>query len=616
MARVRILPDILSNKIAAGEVVERPASVVKELLENALDAGADRITVEVERGGRSTIQVADNGAGMSHDDALLAIERYATSKIVNDDDLFAIGTLGFRGEALPSIAAVSRFVMETRVAEDETGTRIDLEGGKLRDVSRIGAPPGTLVTVRNLFFNTPARRKFLKAINTEMGHIADTVASIALGWPKVRFRLNHNGRIVKDWPAADPGRRVADVLGRDVEGRLRPVEKVNGEIRISGWAAAPSVTRTTARSTYIFVNGRWVRDRLIGHALAAGYSGRLMKGQYPVAVLSLTTDPHTVDVNVHPTKSEVRFVQGNRIHEAVRSAVADALQGSDRPGTSPPPGSPPPPSQPDRNPPRHSHPPPPIRRSDQVQESPTDYPPPEPARGSSEPRGDMPPAPGPESLPGPAEAPRTRPAQTPIWEGGGFADLRVIGQLRGTYILCEAPDGLLIIDQHAAHERVLFERFRSHAEGLAGATQGLLVPETVDLSYTEVRIIEHLMPALADRGLVIEPFGGRTVVVKSAPAPLADREMAPLIREMAEKIAQEVPEAASGEGLDRALAAGVIRMACHGAIRAGRLLSDPEIGALLAQLDRCEDPGHCPHGRPTWIRWDHRFFEKSFGRMA
>lgn len=613
MARVRILPDILSNKIAAGEVVERPASVVKELVENALDAGADRITVEVERGGRSTIQVADNGAGMSHDDALLAIERYATSKIVKDDDLFAIGTLGFRGEALPSIAAVSRFVMETRVAEDETGTRIDLEGGKLRDVSRIGAPPGTLVTVRNLFFNTPARRKFLKAINTEMGHIADTVASIALGWPGVRFRLTHNGRIVKDWPAADPSRRVTDVLGRDVEGRLRPVEKVNGEIRISGWAADPAITRTTARSTYIFVNGRWVKDRLIGHALAAGYSGRLMKGQYPVAVLSLTTDPHSVDVNVHPTKSEVRFVQGNRIHEAVRSAVAEALQGSDRPGARRPI---PPSSRPDRDTLPDSDPPPPILRSDQVQESPTDYPPPEPVRGSPEPRADAAPAPGPESLPGPAEAPRTRPDQAPIWEGGGFADLRVIGQFRGTYILCEAPDGLLIIDQHAAHERVLFERFRSRSSPAGGASQGLLVPETVDLSYTEARIIEHLMPALADRGLVIEPFGGRTMVVKSAPAPLADREMAPLIREMAEEIAQEVPEAASGEGLDRALAAGVIRMACHGAIRAGRRLSESEIKALLAQLDRCENPGHCPHGRPTWIRWDQRFFEKSFGRVA
>ena len=277
MSKIKILPEILSNKIAAGEVVERPASVVKELVENALDAGSSRVVVDVEKGGRSLIRVSDNGSGMGHDDALLALERYATSKIYKDRDLFSINTLGFRGEALPSIAAVSRFNLISRAASAVCGTEIQVEGGKIKEVREAGAPQGTMVTVRQLFFNTPARRKFLKTIGTEMGHIADMVARIALGTPAVQLRLTHNEKIVKDWPAAsEPFDRVVDVLGKDLKSSLHAIEFSDNGISIGGWIASPRVTRRTSRAIFIFVNGRFVRDWIVQHALFEGYSQRLV----------------------------------------------------------------------------------------------------------------------------------------------------------------------------------------------------------------------------------------------------------------------------------------------------------------------------------------------------
>ena len=298
MANIRILPETLSNKIAAGEVVERPASVVKELVENAIDADSSRILVEIEQGGRKRIRVADNGHGMSRDDALLSLERYATSKILREPDLFSIRTLGFRGEALPSIASVSRFTLITRQADADVGTRIEMAGGRINKVSDVGAPAGTMITVAGLFYNTPARRKFLKSITTEMGHIADTIASMALCRPTVQFRLLHNTRSVKSWaPAADPADRVADVLGRGIRSDLYPVRQSTDDVQVSGWVAAARLSRSTSRGVYLFVNGRWVKDRVIQHALFAGYRGRLMKGRYPVAVLFLRLPFNQVDFN-------------------------------------------------------------------------------------------------------------------------------------------------------------------------------------------------------------------------------------------------------------------------------------------------------------------------------
>ena len=332
MTQIKILPEILSNKIAAGEVVERPAAVVKELVENALDAGSSRVVVDVENGGRSLIRVSDNGTGMGHDDALLALERYATSKIFEDRDLFAINTLGFRGEALPSIAAVSRLNLTTRAASADSGTEIVVEGGKIKNVSEVGAPPGTMVTVKQLFFNTPVRRKFLKTIGTEMGHIADMVARIALGHPAVQMRLTHNEKIVKSWSAASkPFDRVVDVLGNDLKNSLHAVEFKSDVVAVCGWISSPRVTRRTSRAIFIYVNGRFVRDRIVQHALFEGYTQRLVKGQFPVAAIFINLPFEEVDVNVHPTKNEVRFARQREVHEAVRRAVAQTLYEVDLP---------------------------------------------------------------------------------------------------------------------------------------------------------------------------------------------------------------------------------------------------------------------------------------------
>ena len=331
MSKIKILPEILSNKIAAGEVVERPASVVKELVENSLDADSSRIMIDIENGGRSLIRVSDNGSGMGRDDALLALERYATSKIYKDQDLFRINTLGFRGEALPSIASVSKFTLVSRDPTADAGTEICVEGGKIKNVTEIGAPKGTMITIRQLFFNTPARRKFLKTIGTEMGHIADKVSSIALGHPTVQFRLTHNEKVVKDWPpTAEPLDRVVDVLGGDLRNTLHAIKFQNKAVSISGWISSPRITRRTSRGLYIYVNGRFVRDRIVQHALFEGFSQRLVKGQFPLAALFITVPFEEVDVNVHPTKNEVRFARQKDIHEAVRQAVSQSLFEADQ----------------------------------------------------------------------------------------------------------------------------------------------------------------------------------------------------------------------------------------------------------------------------------------------
>jgi DNA mismatch repair protein MutL len=620
MSRVRILPEILSNKIAAGEVVERPASVVKELVENALDAGATRILIDVEQGGQAMVRVADNGSGMLRDDALLAIERYATSKIATDEDLFRIRTLGFRGEALPSIAAVSRFSLVTREAAADSGTEVVIEGGKLLSAAETGAAPGTMVTVAQLFFNTPARRKFLKAVATEMAHIADIVAGMALAWPQVQFRLTHNGRVVKDWPAAsDPFDRVVEVLGAGYRGELHPIGLSLEEVSVGGWVSSPRIHRKSAGGIFIFVNNRHVRDRVVQHALFQGYYQRLVKGQFPLAALFIRIPCDQVDVNVHPTKTEVRFARSNGIHEAVRRAVAQTVYDVDRPGFRQ--------KTPETNqvrdgkenygglrvaagifgPENRGWKPlpqeePPVCRQDVGEASSLDLRgtmplPLEPEISGGEPR--------PPSFQLPASSSST---QTEIWEKRGFAGLRVIGQLHNTYILCEAEDGLVLIDQHAAHERVLYEQL---GRGGKMASQALLVPETVDLGFREAQVLEKLLPALREVGLAAEPFGGNTVVVKSVPAVLSGRELRPLIVEIAEATAT-----AGGAGAFDALDRCRQIAACHGAIRARQALSLEQMQALLRQMDECANSSHCPHGRPTWLRYDAGVIERAFKRTV
>ncbi|WP_372682158.1 DNA mismatch repair endonuclease MutL [Desulfosarcina sp.] len=621
MSRIRILPEILSNKIAAGEVVARPASVVKELVENSIDAGSTRIIVEIEQGGRKLIRVSDNGQGMGRDDALLCLERYATSKIAADPDLFAISTLGFRGEALPSIASVSRFTLVTRETSADVGTQIEVAGGRINKVSDVGAPPGTLISVAGLFYNIPARRKFLKSIDTEMGHIADTIASMALCRPTVQFRLSHNNRIVKSWaPAAEPMDRVADVLGTAIKKELYTVERVTADIDISGWIASPRINRSTARGIYLFVNGRWVKDRVIQHALFAGYTGRLMKGQYPVSVLFLKVPFDQVDVNVHPTKHEIRFVRQKLVHDTMRDAVADALRQSDptrwrtnQPRIAELPRGSATISEPHAEynmPPTHDHQGPQVGVAADRTAASTSC-----AAGADDMQKPLPAA-EPVDTAAPPIDPTARNGklahQKPLWKQRFFADLTVIGQYKGTYIICQSHDGLMLIDQHAAHERIVFEQLKRQSKAHRPAAQRLLLPETIDLGFRETQILEKLAPELDRFGLEIEPFGGNTFVVKAVPTLLDSAGISGLVTQLVEKTAEVGVRAEMETILDECL----MVMACHNAIRANQQLTDTQIQAMLEQLDACDNPSHCPHGRPIWIQWRLTDLEKHFQRIV
>ncbi len=609
MPRIRILPDILANKIAAGEVVARPASVVKELVENALDANSTRIRVEIEKGGRSLIRVADNGVGMGRDDALLALERFATSKIQDDGDLFNIQTLGFRGEALPSIAAVSKMTLITRPADAQSGVEIQVDGGKIMRVTDAGAPPGTMISVARLFYNTPARRKFLKTVNTEMGHIGDIVNGMALGWPQVHFKLVHNAKTVKQWPrASDPSKRAADVLGQVTAGELIALDTSHGNINVRGYLGPSRLARSTSRGIYLFVNGRRVRDRTIQHALFEGFHGRLMKGQFPLAVLFLQLPFDQVDVNVHPTKHEIRFADQRLVHDTIRDRVAEALAQAEQRqwATAMPRDIEPPPSvaetQPDYSPKTvadsGSGVPVPGRFDWRPKSSET-------AKVAvPEDRSDSP------SISASQPERHAGARQQPLWEAGGFKDLAIIGQFRGTYIICQAADTLILIDQHAAHERIVYEQLKQRSGRIE--SQRLLMPETVELGFAEAPILEKLIPELNALGLEVEPFGGTTFVIKAVPAILEDRDMARIIVELAEKAA----EIGLGAGLEKVMDECRMVMACHKAIRANQRLTDEQIRHMLNQLECCENPSHCPHGRPTWIRWTLKELEKAFGRIA
>jgi len=589
MAKIKVLPENLSNKIAAGEVVERPASVVKELVENALDAGATRVIIEVEKGGQSLIRVSDNGAGMRRDDALLAIERYATSKISTDDDLFAIRTLGFRGEALPSIAAVSRFALITRDNTSDAGTQIIVDGGKIKNVAEIGAPEGTMISVKQLFFNTPARRKFLKTVGTEMSHIADIVARMSLGHPEIQFRLIHNNKVVKSWlPVSQHLDRVVDVLGKDSRPDLHPVEFNRDAVSISGWISSPKLTRRTSTGLYIYVNGRFVRDRTIQHGVFQGYAQRLVKGQFPIAVVFIRVPFEQVDVNVHPTKNEVRFVDPHQVHDTVKSAIAQTLYEIDRLNWGPQ-------RQASQKPP-------------QIFESRATFRP----AGEGAVKDDF----GfrisdfgiKDSEQKTADGGQRQPQL--ISESKGFSALRVVGQLHNLYIVCESDGGLVLIDQHAAHERILFEQLKQRSNDRPAAAQKLVVPETLELNFREAEILGQMLPELKNLGLEIEPFGKNTFVVKAVPALLAGLDLRPMIYEIVEKTAAD----GNSPGLENMLDRCRMVMACHGAIRANQQLNGKQIRELLHQLDECENPSHCPHGRPSWIRWDLGTLEKLFKR--
>ena len=620
---VRILEDRVVNRIAAGEVVERPASVVKELVENALDAEPSDLRVELEAGGKRLIRVVDDGSGMSRQDAMMCIERHATSKIRSDEDLLSIATMGFRGEALPSIASVSRFQLVTRRREDEQGTRVVLEGGKLIAVEACGCAPGTEVTVRDLFMNVPARRGFMRTTPTEYGHCVEAITRVALVRPEIDFSLIHNGRETLRAPAGTTlARRVASLMGPYGEG-LREVSFTRGELQVRGLVSPVGVHRQTAASgMYLYINERFVRDAVLRRGVLDAYKGLVPIGRYPVVVLRLTMPPQQVDMNVHPTKVEVRFRSPRDVQRAVSEGLREGLRehglytpqptAQPRPVQPAPVPAPMPPSQrplPMRSslsfPAPRSQPP--LQRP-RPQASPSPLPPdlPEP-EFVSEPTAPIV-APAPIGAPAPAAAP-SAPGIHPLLPVPSFGDLEVIGQLAGTYVLCQGAGELVVIDQHAAHERITLERLqRIHREARPTA-QTLLTPVGVTLPPGRDAALEPHLALLGSVGLDIRPHPPDAFLVHAVPPALGNVDAARLVRDMADDLADQ----GSGQPVFDLVHHVLSTLACHSSVRANQRLSLYEMRALLASLDRV-DFSVCAHGRPVAIRISPRELESRFHR--
>ncbi len=594
MAKIRMMSEALANKIAAGEVVERPASVVKELVENAIDAEASQITVELKGSGGRNIRVVDNGSGMEEDDVLLAIERHATSKIRSDADLSAIQTLGFRGEALPSLAAVSRFELKSRTRESTVGTCVRVEAGVVKEVVQCGCPPGTQVWVGDLFFNQPARRKFLKREQTEFGHVVDTLTRLALGRPEIHFTLQQRNRQTHDWPAAaDLRQRLAQIFRKGFTQSWAAISHRQGVLDISGYLSPPELHRANSRMLFLYVNRRAVRDRLLRIALLEAYRTLIPRGQFPLGVIFLELPPESVDVNVHPTKAEVRFQDPQALCKAVTSAARAALTNTEK--------------QRWKRPLAASR----GLRSAKVSIQQWFEPLLKEGPGVAEPRLPTyePPLSTGAGLPTSAQA--TSPAVQPEQElGTFFGELTVIGQLHHSYILCEAPDGLILIDQHAAHERVFFEAF--HREATAGqlASQILLVPETVELAAEEAVWLEESLELFEKLGFRLDPFGRHTFVVRAAPAVALRGEPLALLLDLVSTGCTGVSAPTPEVLLENLLQS----MACRVAVKAGQRLRRQEITALLQQLDGLDHCTTCPHGRPLWWKLTVGEVERMFGR--
>lgn len=621
--QIAILPEKLCNQIAAGEVVERPSSVVKELLENSLDAGADQIAVEVERGGKKRIRVVDNGCGMGGEDIFLCFERHATSKIRSEEDLFHLQFHGFRGEALPSIAAVSRLTVTSRHQDDDVGMQIALAAGVIKHTQQVGSACGTTFEIVDLFYNVPARRKFLRQDETEFGHICEIVTRLALAHPAVHFTLIHNDRTVLDlYRQKCSLDRIAAVLGRNITKDLLPLDEGKWPLRLSGFLARPTVNRSTTTGIYSFVNGRFVKDRVIHHAIMDGYRQLLMKGRYPLCVLFLELDPEHVDVNVHPTKHEVRFHDQRTVHTFISATVREVLRSaspslvlSRQPSAGMPitmpelePESPPMVAAPSaqllpRNT-LHSvgnqpHSPALPQWSSPVESQVTE---------ATEPYA----VPSPQRLPADsATAAAVTSQPLLIQDGRGyFSSLTVIGQYHRSYLLCEDDDDLVLIDQHAAHERIGFERFRHQFASGGIEKQELLFPEILELSIREhAELAEHL-EQLQRFGFELEPFGGNSWALMAVPTFLSESDAKTMVCDILAELVSVGSSALSQDAADAVL----IKMACHGMIRANQRLSMVEMKALLEQLDDVDFNRHCPHGRPILQRLGAGEVEKMFRR--
>jgi DNA mismatch repair protein MutL len=665
MGRIHVLSENVVNKIAAGEVVERPASVAKELLENSLDAGATRIRIQVEAGGKKLIQITDNGTGMVRDDALLAFERHATSKIKNAEDLLSVATLGFRGEALPSIASVSRLRLETRAADEPSGTVVEINAGKIFQVAEGGLPEGTSIAVRDLFFNIPARRKFLKAESTELSHIASLVTHYALAHPDKHFELHSatNAMLVAP-PVAGYSERVYQVFGKEVLDQLIPIATVQplermglpqpppwrrresdtaareqpeteeetadppsfGEFRVHGFVSKPEIQKLNRNSIYVFVNGRLIRDRLIQHALTEAYRNILPPTVYPVVLLFLDLPGAEVDVNVHPSKTEVRFRQQTVMHDFVRDSVRAglmkarpvpqfALEISAHPSASPSltPGA------------RFAA----AEASSAwrslytpgtLQAFSLQAPVPPPASGrfqfgegiSVEGNAALSLARAPESVPGDGCAPPIPDeAEAPSDLAPALASLKPLGQIRDSFILAVNAEGLWIVDQHVAHERVLFEKILKQRAARKVESQRLLLPLLLELTPAQQAVWAEISDELARNGFEVEPFGARSIAVKIAPAGVDASAVEHMLHELLDQLSRE-EQALNLEKVGGRIAASI---ACHAAIKVNMPLERNKMEWLLAELANTDCPMTCPHGRPIVLRYSMKDIQKAFKRI-
>ncbi len=684
MGRIHVLSENVANKIAAGEVVERPASVAKELLENALDAGATRIRIQVEAGGKKLIQITDNGCGMVRDDALLAFERHATSKIRNAEDLLSVATLGFRGEALPSIASVSRLRLETQAADEASGTVVEINGGKIFKVEEAGLPAGTSITVRDLFFNIPARKKFLKAESTELSHIASLVTHYALAHPDKHFELHSatNAMLVAP-PVSGYSERVYQVFGKEVLDQLipiaalQPLERIGlpqpppwrrkeedkchagapsassgqapareklgiektaeeelttseapffGEIRVHGFVSKPEIQKLNRNSIYVFVNGRLIRDRLIQHAITEAYRNILPPTVYPVVLLFLDLPSGEVDVNVHPSKTEVRFRQQSVMHDFVRDSVRAALMKA-RPvpqfavEISAHPSASPSLSAGTRSPGADAAP---AWRSLYAPAGPQPF-------GLQAPV--LPPIPerfqfgegisidgnaalslvrAPEPVPSDGCAPPIADAAEPPSDlAPALASLKPLGQIRDSFILAVNPEGLWIVDQHVAHERVLFEKILKQRAAQKVESQRLLLPLVLDLTPTQQAVFTEISDELAKNGFEVEPFGTRSVAIKIAPAGIDASAVEHMLHELLDQFSRE-EQALNLEKIRARIAASI---ACHAAIKVNMPLEQNKMEWLLTELAKTDCPMSCPHGRPVVLRYSLKDIQKAFKRI-
>jgi len=577
--KIQVLSDDMASRIAAGEVVERPASAVKELIENSLDAGATEIFVLIEKSGTSLIRVSDDGEGMAPEDLNLAVERHATSKLKVDEDLFRIATLGFRGEALPSIGSVSKLQVVSRAPNAPTGQKVCVEGGRKGEMLPTAAAFGTSIEIQDIFFNTPARRKFLKAPATELSHICDAVNRMALAYPGVHFRLEHDGRTVADYVSVNDGKdRLYQVFGREIAKGLAAFDWRQGELAAHGFLSSAPLSFPNARYLYTFVNRRYVRDKVLTHAVLQGYETLLMKGQYPAVVLFLDLPFGDVDVNVHPAKFEVRFRRQSDVHEAVARAIRHALRQEAKE---------------------------PAPRGETISSNYFSG-----VREAALPYGLL-----------------TRPAQNdppraygdvfvlpprPERQEGFYSSMRVLGQILGCYLVCASSQGLALIDQHAAHERIAFEKLRRQMDAGKVAMQNLLIPQTVRLSAGEMMLLEQKLDILQRFGFDLEPFGPDAYAINSVPALLPEGDYSQVVRQMVADLAEVDTSGKLREHLEDRLAT----IACHSVIRANRMLEMDEMRALLNELDQIDFATQCPHGRPVLIEISRDELERMFKRIV